>query len=349
MSAEMPRAIGSDFESLSVDALRPGQTPPWELAGPSTVYVETGRQALALIGATLRARGRNRLLVPSYLCESMISPFVRAAWQIAAMPLTADLRYGDAALAELGPNLDDTVLLLASYFGRDPDGGHIALAREARARGAVIVEDETHRVFRPGSEIADISFASLRKLLPLGDGAYIQGDAGVLEAARQLSVSPSTRWAAMDSKRDAARGFSATPFRSQFIQANDQLEASLEPRAATQRTRETVRALPYATMAAARQRNAETLRRALAPGDVRTLPTSGDEVPSHLVLTIQNPRDLQRELAGHGIFCAVHWPEVSHLQGIRSWRSDLLSVPIDHRYGQEDMERVAAQIIEVLS
>lgn len=340
------KPIGSDFESLSQTETTELTIPPWERDGNPVVYLETGRQVLGLIAETLSRQGRNQLLVPGLHCESMIEPFVARGWRVSSLGLRDDLGLPEDAIRMLDGEPDRSVILLAAYFGRSPDRVHHALAHAAKRLGVIVIEDETHRVFRPGSEIADYSFASLRKLLPVGEGAYLKGDDEVLRTASSLSESNSLRWAAMDAKRDALRVGSGFDYRTSFIKENKLLERTGRLRLASSRTVDSIAALPYEVMAQARLENAAHLRIRLAAGGVDSLPTVDGDVPSHLVLSVHEPKRLQTMLAARGIYSAIHWPPVEGVVGIDAWRNDLLSVPIDHRYDRQDMERVARAITE---
>lgn len=340
------KPIGSDFESLSQTETAELTIPPWGRDGRRVAYLETGRQALRLIAETLSKQGRNKLLVPGLLCESMIQPFIACGWRIRSLGLRDDLGLPESAIRMLNEEPERTVILLAAYFGRSPDRVHQSLAREANRVGAIVIEDETHRVFRPGSEHADYSFASLRKLLPVGDGAYLKGDDEVLQAASLLGESDSLRWAAMDAKRDALRGNADSDYRTLLIQENEVLERTGRLKRASSRSVDTIALLPYETMAQARLVNATHLRARLTAAGFDSFQTVDGDVPSHLVLYVDEPKKLQAGLAARGIYGAIHWPRVTGIAGLSAWRSDLFSVPIDHRYDRGDMERVAQAIIQ---
>ncbi|MFA4894821.1 hypothetical protein [Microbacterium sp.] len=340
------KPIGSDFESLSQTETAELTIPPWGRDGRRVAYLETGRQALRLVAETLSKQGRNQLLVPGLLCESMIEPFIALGWGVTSLGLSDDLGLPENAIRMLGEEPERTVILLAAYFGRSPDRVHQAIAHEAKRLGVVVIEDETHRVFRPGSEYADYSFASLRKLLPVGDGAYLKGDDEVLQAASLLGESDSLRWTAMDAKRDALRDDSDSDYRTLFIQENKTLERTGRLQRASSRSVDTIAVLPYEAMAQARLVNAAHLRARLTAAAIDSFQTVDGDVPSHLVLSVDEPKRLQAGLAARGVYGAIHWPRVTGVAGLAAWRSDLFSVPIDHRYDRGDMERVARAIIQ---
>lgn len=339
--------LGSDFESLPDSELTNRERPPWERARRPTVYLETGRQALALIAEDLGRRGRDHLLVPGLLCNSMVEPFVERGWTIRSLGLRGDLGLPANSHEALESAPERTVILLAAYFGGRPDAVHRELVERARLAGAKVIEDETHRVFQPGGVPADFHIASLRKLLPVGDGAYLQGEESVLRLARELPTSDSLRWAAMDAKRDALEAGSLSDYRTLLRKENHRLELTGRRFGASLRTLETLRSLPYERMARIRMANATHLQKGLS-GRVPYHVVSEGVVPSHVVLHVADPKAMQARLARRGVYCAIHWPRVERVAGIAAWRDDLLSVPVDHRYGAPHMELAVEMIVEEL-
>lgn len=342
---ETVREIGSDFPSLSPSVLEDDSRPPWERDGQATLYTETGRQALAIARRVLERRGVDRILVPAYLCESMVEPFRLRGWRIGLLETSRELglRRGGGDWNRLRNSPRRTAVLLASYFGYSPDDEHVALAKEARACGAYVIEDETHRPFTPGGVEADLTFSSLRKLLPLADGAYVQGDSDVLAEIEALDEAEGERWNAMDLKRDAA---DPTQHRAAMIEANRRLEGPDRLFRASERTMETLGRLPYGLFARRRHENAHTLRASLARVGISSLRGSEAPVASHLVAVMEDPQGVQKRLASEQVYCPIHWPRVPDLGADAPWRSDLLSFPIDHRYGCVDMERIVTVLEE---
>jgi hypothetical protein len=67
--------VGSDFENVHAGhLLGRDAVPPWERLGEPVTYVASGRQGLALVARELHRLGRRRVVVPGYLCDSMVCP-----------------------------------------------------------------------------------------------------------------------------------------------------------------------------------------------------------------------------------------------------------------------------------
>ncbi|WP_164701576.1 hypothetical protein [Modestobacter sp. KNN46-3] len=363
--------IGGDFETVTPDLLghhRLGaqRTPPWVGADDDRRYryVESGRQALAVVEAALRASGFTRLLVPEYLCDSMVQPFAVAGWQLVPVPVDADLQVVPAGVAAaLGP-ARTTAVLHAAYFGRPTPAALRAQLRVAQDHGAVVVADETHLALAPEHGIADIRMASLRKLLPVADGAYVrlppelEPPTGVVDVQSGMSAAAPEdngvtriRTAAMVAKVGHLGGDGKDRAHLPLFTAAEELvETRTAPRPMSRASRRLLAQLDLATVARRRQDNAAALAGALTgvPGcRVVTPPTAGS-VPSHLLLQVEDAPALQRALAATGVFCPRHWPPSELVPQRRPWPTCYLSVPVDQRYEPADMMCVARLIAGAL-
>lgn len=341
--ADTPHPIGSDFASPGTDLLLDRDVaPPWELTPATTSYVQTGRGALRLIARSLSSQGYDTVLIPAFLCESMILPFDELGWRIIPVPMTHQLTMDPDALQAAISSVGSTpVILTAEYFGCQPQQALVDALIKARSLGTIIIDDETHRIFAPGGIPADYRVASLRKLLPLADGAYI----GTSTSAIPIATGPdrqegAARWIGMDAL--AFQPLSA--LHEQFQQANKNLEECIGIRPPTARSMSVLRHLNYPVMAAKRIDNSNRLMAQLAGICTIINPPDGNTIPSHLVIRVPEPRRVQASLAAMGVFCPIHWPQPPRLRDVTDWPHDILSIPIDHRYDRADMDRIAAAL-----
>lgn len=328
------RDIGSFFEAVNADLLGPVAPPPWETSRPPISYVQTARQALAALAATYSGEGRTRLIAPRYLCDSMLSGFIPSQWNLEVFSVMHDLTPEVSDLLKKVQRPAKSVILSATYFGAEPSDEYVDATETLRRRGARVIEDETHRVLGSLAPIGDVAIASLRKLLPVADGAYVRGDASVSPRVSRTH----SGWSAMDEKMrdgETARGL--------FDKANEMLESVTRPPAyASERTLSTVARLDYGAIRARRRANATCLHGLLSDVD-RVEVVSHADVPSHFVVRVPDAKRVQSYLATVRVFCPIHWPRPERLDAIQ-WPRGLLSLPVDHRYDDSDMERVAAQL-----
>ncbi|MDO5452109.1 MAG: hypothetical protein Q4F56_03410, partial [Candidatus Saccharibacteria bacterium] len=228
-----------------------------------------------------------------------------------------------------------TVVLSATYFGNEPSYQHIEALEDLQKRGVRVIEDETHRVLGDLAPMGDVALASLRKTLPVADGAYIRGSLK-LEPHSTLSHSG---WRAMDEKLAGNH----QKARVLFTETSRHLKESItQPSSPDLRTMETISTLNYEVLRERRRSNSAWLRERLL--DLPGIDTvNAAVVPSHLVIQVEGAQQVQKKLSQAGIYCPIHWPRPERLKNIK-WRDDLLSLPIDHRYDINDMQRIAEKI-----
>jgi hypothetical protein len=341
--------IGSDFELVDDRYLIPikSRPLPWE-TDSDIIYVESGRQALAVVETELRAQGHTRIYVPSYLCDTMISPFMRNHWTLTVLPVDNDLVVRPT---DLLARVTGGVLLHTPYFGRQDSPAMMEALDTIRRRGVVVVVDETHRVFSGPSPVADIRVASLRKLLPLYDGGYVAGLSARLGPTLQTSPAESDivvfrRLAMRTKSASLASGDDSKAHLELFARAEHATETRTQPARMSGDSLSLLHCLDMELIRATREMNSISLARALGQSDrfrVINCPTE-DLLPSHIVLETDDVIGLREYLIGHRIYCPIHWPPSELLPRTGSWPGRYISLPIDHRYRERDMLRMADSI-----
>lgn len=333
------RPIGSDFP-LDVEARTP--TParrPWSA---TTLMLETGRQALSAIAMVLERSGASRIAVPAFVCDSILAPFQDRGWEIHDYPVLDDLSPDLEAARRMTEAREVDAVLVLRYFGAAPTFAELSDVAAIRAAGVTVVADETHLPFTMNQWGADYAYASLRKVLPTTDGAYLHMPSDVeppmLRRARETG-----RYAAMASF-DAHRGI--TPHSRIMLDASMALiERDAAPRRMSRRGRALLDTLDLDALAQRRIANARALAAALADVGIETaVPVASLEVPSHLPVRVADPEAAQAALARAEVYCPIHWPRPQGFATQDEWPDDLLSLPVDHRYDEQDMRRIAHEL-----
>lgn len=338
----VPWELGSDFD-WALDGLvaNSATVPSWAGGDGDVLYLESGRQALAAVSADLRNRGFRELLMPQHFCESMIEPFVRDGWGVSFYGF--DQRWAAQEPLESLVSPGTTAVLNFPAFGVSESLDWLLFLSETQDRGGVVVSDESHRVLSPGLHQADIRLASLRKMLPVPDGAFVSG----LVAPPTLSSGgeqAAVRAAAMVEKTSYLAGeLSESRHLEMFAQAEALTHQRTEPALMSELSAERIPAFDWNVLRSSRVANATALEEAMigTPYDVTTAEA---EVPSHVVVSGPDVLGLRRHLIASRVYCPVHWFPPSHDPLPTSWRDDVLSIPVDHRYTPADMSRVANTI-----
>jgi hypothetical protein len=343
------REIGSDFELVEDRYLRPTTAVPlpWDdRAG--TIYVESGRQALGLVESELRGHGHTQIHVPSYLCDSMISPFHMAGWTLRQLPVDSDLAVDPA---ELLSQVTEGLLLHAPYFGRQDSPAMLAALKTLQRRGVVVIVDETHRLFSGPSQVADIRVASLRKMLPVYDGGYVTGlfsqfQTGLAASSPHSVVADLREIASLAKSKALAAGESNETHLALFAKAEQATHIRNQPAAISSKSLSLLHRLDINHIRMARESNSRLLTQALGQSDRFRIinPATTNLLPSHLVLETDEASRLQQYMKERSIYCTIHWPPSELLPRKRNWPSCYISLHIDQRYGETDMLRVAENV-----
>ncbi|MBD89396.1 MAG: hypothetical protein CL940_03605 [Deltaproteobacteria bacterium] len=351
---------GSEFHWPITSDDSPGTlaSAPWQRDG--SVLLGCGRDALRLlIDHGRRVHHWSRLWVPSYMCQHVVETLVETGIEC--------VLYQDAPhwtrpdLATLEPRSSDAVLVV-NYFGLRDRGALEGLALQ----GAALVVDHTHD---PLSEWAlggdaDYALASLRKTLPIPEGGVLWSPAGhPLPETPELTMQ---RSAALEAKRESmalkGRYLSGEPVeKSVYRTLASEGETAMAQgpiSGLSPETLLTLEALPVGRWRTLRARNFATLVESV--GEARglsILAPEGQGCPFSAFLIFDEPevRNRVRQiLIENACYPAILWPlEHSVLSGVprehRTLADRSLSVHCDMRYGDEDMRRVAALILEGLT
>ncbi len=292
-------------------------------------YLNSGRGALACLLQHLHPKPR-RALIPRFTCDTVLLPLKQANIPCTRYPV-------DEQLTPQLPDdaTEDDLLILTQYFGLT---GDIVRKQATEYPGPVIV-DATTALYDP--YIArNGTFYSLRKFAPLADG-------GIARAPQLLTLPQeedrSTDRALFLLRRieEGAEG---------ALNDSERAESDLSPlpRRMSPLTRHMMRGIPWEKAARQRLCNYTHLHNALRNINRLNLPASPSSAPFcyPLVSGIPGLRDCLIEA---GIALPLLWPEVIRDTPATATENylarNLLPLPLDQRYHEEDMEQLLQLIL----
>lgn len=287
--------------------------------------VNLGRTALLWL---LEARGYRKLLLPFYLCSSVTESCRKAGISLEFYRISRDLSPILSRQLQEGE-----ALYLVNYYGQLTDQ---KILEYQKAYGRIIV-DHTHSFYQRPLPGVDTLY-SCRKFFGVSDGAYLSTDARLPQKERDISMdhmahvlgryeTDAGSW--YQAMLDNARSYETAP-----ILTMSRLTENL------------MRAVDYPRVKAARERNYRTLKELLPCSHPcqRTVPEAPFAYPYYHKDGIR----LRSFLAGRKIFVPTNWSNVLRDMPPDSLEYDLaanvLPLPCDQRYGQEDMESIAESI-----
>ena len=347
-----------------------------------TLLLSSGRTAYLNVWLNLlhAGRGLDTVLLPSYLCYSILMPFSRMGVGVQYYRVGADQAVDWEDLERKARMLGArAAVVIIDYFGFIPSGDSARTICRVRQTGARVMYDATHSLLndcpwpavadssRAGSALgsapaADVCIMSLRKALPVVDGAVVVWPDGArpaptLSIARERIDSYfSSRALAMMMK--ASYIVDGWGSRRDYLNLYDQAEAALDREfgassAMSGLSKSIIKRLDVDTIRRARRANYTELVRTLHEQDASRagLRLLFPELPDGVVPlgcpVVTDERDALRErLAAGGVLTQILWqspPEVPRDEFPESWALSerILVLPCDQRYSLEHMEAVA--------
>jgi dTDP-4-amino-4,6-dideoxygalactose transaminase len=148
--------------------------PGWFLDEPAlpvenAYFLNGGRASLAVISDYLLDHGIHRILLPAYLCPSILDVFQQHRLEWDFYRINQDLSIDLTDLKEKVKNTQ--AIYFINYFGFPHPPQTLAALKDLQKSGKLLVEDNAQAGF-PDHTIGDFTFNSIRKLAPF-DGGYL--------------------------------------------------------------------------------------------------------------------------------------------------------------------------------
>lgn len=335
--------LGSDFHVLgSSFECKEHIGSPWE---PHYVGCSAGRDPVSL----LAERVTGRLWVPRYFCQEVISTWKNVGLSIVTYPDDPWQESDPIVLESAKPG--DAILTVAYFGARAP---RTAVVRE----GVAVLEDHTHDPWSDAAwtSRADFAFASLRKSVPIPDGAVLWSPLGKRlpgPPSGQRSEQVLDRLTAMLLKADYLVGkkVEKNAFRTCALRGEKSF-ADGPPAPMSDFSRSVLHRFDVARWRACRRANWHTFQDAFSgPAWIRLFDSGESDAPFCIVLVAEDAhrRNLLRTaLVARNVYPAILWDLGGSVEcELERPRADrMLALPCDGRYAKDDMIRLAKTIAE---
>jgi hypothetical protein len=287
------------------------------------IALNTGRNCLEYI---LRVRGYKRVFLPYYSCEVLLEPFNKLGIDYTFYHINERLEIDEDIT--LG---DGEALLCINYFGLKQD--HVETL--AAKYGQQLIVDNTQAFYARPIEGID-TFYSCRKFFGVPDGAYLYCDKPL-----DMELEQDQSWDRMDyllKRIDVSPEAAYPDFKARSADLRNNPIKTMSPL-----THRIMASIDYQQVAQRRRDNYGLLDEALNDKNRISLPLANDTVPM-VYPFLTNVEDLRKRLINNQIFVAQYWPNVLDWceEDCREYQltKQLLPLPIDQRYGEDDMKRI---------
>ena len=148
--------------------------PAWRVETPmiatgDMTFLNGGKACLIVISDYLRDQGIDCILLPAYICPTIVNTLENNGLICSYYQAKPDLSIDLDDLARKAPN--HGVVYFINYFGFTHSQEELALLRDLQQRGVLVVEDNAQAGFSQ-TTMGDFVFNSMRKLCAY-DGGYL--------------------------------------------------------------------------------------------------------------------------------------------------------------------------------
>ena len=331
------------------------EIPSWLSRFGNVALTTSGRGALSLLLNQVKPRVK-KVLLPSFLCDSVILPFEKAGYELTYYDVDKYFRPIDI---EFIKSSNTGIFLHMGYFGFFTNEALFDIISILKSKSIIVVEDVTHTLFSYHNKPIDNDFVmgSIRKWFGTPSGGFLASykkincklfdDASDFINLRETSLQRKFEY--MNSRDTSMK----SNYLSGFKMAEVIIDEDTKPYKIDQTSEMIIKGLDNKQLQNFRRRNYKFLVYQLSGIngiEVIFSNLENDITPMFFPIYIKRNRDeLRQALIEKEIYCPVHWPIPKQLNGrLNSATKDvydsILSIPCDQRYQIEDMCSITNEI-----
>lgn len=303
------------------------ELPLYEEYHANAIKLNTGRNGLEYI---LRCRKYNKVYIPYYTCGVVLEPFEKLGVKYQFYHVNRQLELAEVISLNAGE-----ALLYTNYFGLKQD----TIKQLAQRYRHQLIIDNTQAFYEKPLEGVD-TFYTCRKFFGVPDGAYVYTD-----AEAEFTPSEDYSWERMDfllKRIDLSPEEGYADFRRQ-----SGLLVGADIRQMSKLTQRLMASIDYKAAAVRRRNNFNILHDSLQTSNLLSFHLNSETVPM-VYPYMTDDESLRDALISKKIFVARYWPNVLDWTAEGSLEhtltKNILPLPIDQRYGEEDMKRIVSAI-----
>ena len=333
--------IGGEFPIAVTDILNAENR---HAVVPDVYTYSSGRAALYQILKYLKAElGISRILLPDYLCSSILVPVNKLGMDYEFYPIDEMLELEPAKFLELYKK--GTAVLLINYFGLKDLSSQLEYIRSVDEH-SIIIEDDVQAYYEFKKELSgvDFKFTSLRKTFAVPDGGLVKTKHCLPKVDTPNTFGQYKAAAAL--LKSMREGNFNDQIYLELFEKGESLIDSEQDCGMSRIAEKLYSFVDEERVRVRRLNNAEYLIGELEKiGVTPILPLTEDHVPLFIPIKLSNRDIVRKSMFAHELFCPVHWPlDGLDIQRGKQMADTELSLIIDQRYGRKEMEAILAII-----
>lgn len=308
-------------------------------------FVFSGRVAIDIILKDLiKTRATKKVLLPDYLCQSILSPIQKNGVDVEFYSVVLSENSFDIDLSSI-QDTQEAALFICDYFFFN-ENYYKKLFDFAKEKGMPIIHDITHSLLSQNLTFQedDYYFASLRKWIPVLDGAIVgkKEERFSLKGYRINKNFVKIKLKAMELKRKYILFGEGEKehFLGLYKNAEDYFDKDIHKKTISKESLFVVEHTSFGDIIQRRIENSQYLASKLREIGQDFI-YNGESCPLFLpiILNDKAQRDnLQKYMIDRDIFLPIHWKKLDNQEN--TIYNKILSLVIDQRYTIKDMSRI---------
>lgn len=301
----------------------------------------TGRSALYYILQDLKnTRGIHKILLPDYLCSSVVIAAKKAEVDVVFYPLNEMLELDESFFAKL---YDETyAVLLINYYGLKDISNQVDFIRSLNEE-AVIIEDDVQAYYEFEKELngVDYKFTSLRKTFACPDGGLVKTNQTMPIIIDENKFHQFKLAGSLLKTYQKQEFYNDDVFLSMFEKGESLIDEDIA-KGMSKTSSEIFSKIDTVQIAEIRKRNARYICDGLQSLGIHTIiPVPDEKVPLFVPVFLDDRNKIRKFMFKYNCFCPVHWPieGMSITKGAEMAEHEL-SIIVDQRYTTADMEYI---------
>lgn len=296
------------------------------------------------------------VLIPAYTCQTVFLPFEKAGWKVEFFSVNRNLRINLEDLWGKIKMFNPSMIVVHPYFGMDLNEEEISFLENIKNKGIDIIIDLTQCIFsKKNYSFSTAITGSCRKWFPIPDGGFLKTSLNIQQPLEEFTDFTDYNSAAMYLR---GRYFleEIPILKTVSIKLNKYANfigaENFQPHSISQLSYNLMKKENFDYIEKRRLNNfqylncniSETEKISKVCKDLKEVTTA----PLYFNLYVYNRSDFQSYLAQNSVYAPIIWPvkdeKVLIDDNIRYIYQNILSIPCDQRYTEEDMELIASLV-----
>lgn len=305
--------------------------------GDNYILLDSGRSCIRYICEKVEIKV---VLLPNYICESVITAFSQMNFKIIYYSIDENL----SPTLEVSQLSNIGIFFHMGYFGFNTNNNLSLVIENLKSKNVIIVEDITHSLLSQNNHEfkSDYYLCSLRKWFGIYDGAFIASD----RELPSYDLQNNHKYLNLRKKADEVKSdyFQNKLNDKSYLQIYSDAEKLLDELQVFKMSDESkniLNKIRFDQIKQSRRSNYLILQKLLENKKINIIPLEANTVPLCLPLFIIKRDEIRSILKQKEVYCPIHWPipKVFDLPFNKIFEKQL-SIPIDQRYNILHMQYI---------